>query len=239
MQHYYELANACANCATRVEFDTLVRTWVRKILPHGPLAAAIGRIDLDHLKICCFISVDYPEAALAQLPMTFNLRERPVVQRWLQLREPLVLQLPTDSAAMSDRERYEIESFSLGRLAVHGVLDMSAKTGSYFSFGRVPVDLGTDVVCAKLKLVTPPLHQALMNVYLKERATEAAPLASLSPTEFELLRWVAAGRTNNEIAQLRQRSPATIRNQIHSAFTKLGVKTRAEAARVVLREGGL
>jgi LuxR family transcriptional regulator, quorum-sensing system regulator CviR len=193
--------------------------------------------DLEHLEICRFVGVDYPDAALRQLPMIVNLRERPVVQRWVQTREPLVLQLPEDAQLMSERERFEVEAFQLGRLAIHGLVDLVAKTGSYFSFGQVPVDIDKRSLLTALALVAPLLHQALMAVHQKTAQPKPSPLSILSPAERELLQWVAAGRSNSEIAQLRGRSVATVRNQIHSAFVKLGVSSRTEAARIVMSAG--
>jgi LuxR family transcriptional regulator, quorum-sensing system regulator CviR len=234
---FFELAQACADCRTEDQFQRLVRQWVRPLLPHGLLAAVLGRIDLEHLEICRFVGVDYPEEALRQLPLVINLRERPVVQRWVQTREPLVLQLPEDAQLMSERGRFEVEAFQLGRLAIHGLVDLAAKTGSYFSFGQVPVDIDKRALLTTLALVAPLLHQALMAVHQNTVEPKPSPLSILSPAERELLQWVAAGRSNNEIAHLRGRSAATVRNQIHSAFVKLGVSSRIEAVRIVLKTG--
>jgi len=68
-------------------------------------------------------------------------------------------------------------------------------------------------------------------------AVHAADQADLSLTalERELLRWVAAGRSNAQIARLRGRSEATIRNQLHALYKKLGVANRAEAVTVAGR----
>jgi DNA-binding CsgD family transcriptional regulator len=52
----------------------------------------------------------------------------------------------------------------------------------------------------------------------------------LSPVERELVVWLAEGRSNAEIAAMRCRSLATVRNQLHQLYRKLGVKTRGQAA---------
>jgi DNA-binding NarL/FixJ family response regulator len=61
----------------------------------------------------------------------------------------------------------------------------------------------------------------------------AAPRAAfqlrLTDREKELLRWLAAGHSNVQIAELRRRSPATVRNQVCALYEKLGVSKRAEA----------
>jgi DNA-binding NarL/FixJ family response regulator len=59
-------------------------------------------------------------------------------------------------------------------------------------------------------------------------------LQTLSPTEHELLNQLAQGHSYKQIAQHRQRSAATVRNQIHNAYRKLGVSNRIEALRLLL-----
>jgi glycosyltransferase involved in cell wall biosynthesis/DNA-binding CsgD family transcriptional regulator len=54
-------------------------------------------------------------------------------------------------------------------------------------------------------------------------------LIEISPRERELLQLLSAGHTTDKIAELRGRSPATIRNQLSALYQKLGVARRAEA----------
>jgi DNA-binding CsgD family transcriptional regulator len=51
----------------------------------------------------------------------------------------------------------------------------------------------------------------------------------LTPRELEVLRWVAPGKTNAEIAVLLYISPETVRRHIRNVFSKLGVRTRTAA----------
>jgi len=63
-------------------------------------------------------------------------------------------------------------------------------------------------------------------------SSPAARIERLTPAEAEVMHWLAAGKTNVQISELRGRSAATVRNQLHSIFTKLGVATRGEAVAV-------
>ncbi len=54
-------------------------------------------------------------------------------------------------------------------------------------------------------------------------------LDSLSPRERELVQYLCLGYTNREIAAACGTSANTVRNQLVSAFQKLGASTRAEA----------
>jgi DNA-binding CsgD family transcriptional regulator len=52
---------------------------------------------------------------------------------------------------------------------------------------------------------------------------------SLTPAEREVLSFLRLGYTNAEIAQARGNAARTVRNQLSSAYAKLGVASRAEA----------
>lgn len=63
-------------------------------------------------------------------------------------------------------------------------------------------------------------------------AARASELACLSAREREVVRYLCLGYTNREIADACGTSPNTVRNQLASAFTKLGASTRAEAVAI-------
>ncbi|MBW3592060.1 MAG: helix-turn-helix transcriptional regulator, partial [Actinobacteria bacterium] len=57
---------------------------------------------------------------------------------------------------------------------------------------------------------------------------------ALTAREAEVLRWIASGKTNVQIARLLFISPHTVRKHVENIFEKLGVRTRTEAAAYVL-----
>ena len=61
--------------------------------------------------------------------------------------------------------------------------------------------------------------------------------ASLTPREREILRWMAAGLQNKEIAQRLGLSLATVRNHIHNTLEKLEVHSKLEAVSLAYRNG--
>ena len=62
-----------------------------------------------------------------------------------------------------------------------------------------------------------------------------SPLALLSAHEIALLRAMAAGSTNAQLAALVGRSEKTIRNQLSHLYQKLGARNRTEAVAIYLR----
>ncbi|HUH14910.1 MAG TPA: response regulator transcription factor [Gaiellaceae bacterium] len=59
-----------------------------------------------------------------------------------------------------------------------------------------------------------------------------AKLAALSPRERDVIRLVAAGATNREIAEQLEVGAETVKTLLARTFTKLGVRKRAEAVAV-------
>ena len=61
------------------------------------------------------------------------------------------------------------------------------------------------------------------------RSTTPAEEYGLTCREVEVLRWVACGKTNRQIAALLVVSPNTVRTHLEHAYRKLGVHTRTAA----------
>jgi DNA-binding CsgD family transcriptional regulator len=74
------------------------------------------------------------------------------------------------------------------------------------------------------------LRPHLANLYRLVGANTAANTASLTPREREVLEWVAAGKTNRDIAAILGARPRTIEKHLERIYEKLGVETRTAAA---------
>ena len=203
---------------------------------HGMLLACVGRIAFDQIEAIKMLGVDVPPAYIEQMPKVTNARERLLLKQCLESRKPMITRKGLNEHLVSERLKREIEQFNIGTLAAHGILDLSANMGSYFSFWQVDPDMSPGRIEASLELICPLLHTALLRVpdipnYLPD------PGVTLTDTERELLTWLAAGRTNVEMASLRGRSPSTIRNQLEGLYRKLGVGNRTEAAQLAIGRG--
>ena len=69
------------------------------------------------------------------------------------------------------------------------------------------------------------------------RDSASTPRTPLTPRELEILRLIAEGRENHQIAEALFISPSTAKNHVASVLEKLGVETRVQAAVYAVREG--
>ncbi len=69
---------------------------------------------------------------------------------------------------------------------------------------------------------------------LAERAMAGGPL---SPREIEVLKWIAEGKSNKEIAALLFISEGTVKTHVLSIHEKLGVGDRTEAVVTAIKRG--
>jgi DNA-binding CsgD family transcriptional regulator len=79
-----------------------------------------------------------------------------------------------------------------------------------------------------LELLTPHLVQLYRRAAARRKPS--AESNGLTSREFEVMSLVAAGKTNQEIAQILWLSPNTVRKHLENVFEKLGVTNRTAAA---------
>ena len=118
-----------------------------------------------------------------------------------------------------------LRQLAMGHLALSGHADSEQASCAMFAF--IGVRRGSaDWVKRVLRSITPALHRALFNL----QQTRSAVSLSLTPAEKAICRLLLAGAHNKEIAKMLGKSDATVRNQLHIIFPKLGVTTRTAAA---------
>lgn len=64
-----------------------------------------------------------------------------------------------------------------------------------------------------------------------------SPAQALTPRELEVLRLLARGQSNQQIAENLFLSVSTVKNHVHSIIKKLGVSDRIQAARLAVEHG--
>ena len=101
---------------------------------------------------------------------------------------------------------------------------------------------GVRTVARGEALLAPTVTRRLIESFVRQPqpggATGAAPLASLTDREREVLEQVARGRSNAEISAALYVSEATVKTHLGHVFDKLSVRDRAQAI-VFAYESGL
>lgn len=102
------------------------------------------------------------------------------------------------------------------------------------------VMLGTNVIAPEMmtKLVTAYRGATLTTSVAAEPIAEIAPsIASLSPRELDILRGIAGGASNKEIARERGISDATVKIHVQHILRKLDIPSRVHAAIYAIEHG--
>jgi DNA-binding NarL/FixJ family response regulator len=88
-------------------------------------------------------------------------------------------------------------------------------------------------------LIEPGLAGTVVTEYrrLSQVAEPAQGLSMLTEREVEIIRYVAAGMNNREIANKLAYSEKTVKNYLSNIFSKLGIRDRTQAAIYGLRQG--
>jgi DNA-binding NarL/FixJ family response regulator len=97
------------------------------------------------------------------------------------------------------------------------------------------------VVAAGEQLLAPGITRRLIEEYVRRPppgATRPAALQDISERELDVLRLIARGRSNQEIAAELFIGEATVKTHIGRIFAKLGLRDRAQAV-VAAYEAGL
>ena len=73
----------------------------------------------------------------------------------------------------------------------------------------------------------------------ERRFAEREPARPRAPSnrECEVLALLAGGRTDGQIAELLELSPATVQTHVRNAKAKLGARTRAQAVAIAFQRG--
>ena len=89
----------------------------------------------------------------------------------------------------------------------------------------------------RLAQVEAEIDRLLTQIVSPRRAAPAASPAELTPREREVLRLVAAGRTDQQIADALFLSPRTVEWHVRNVLGKLGVTNRTQAAARAAHDG--
>ncbi len=137
-------------------------------------------------------------------------------------RLPLVI----DAHEAPDGVGGEILRLGFDNVLVHGTGPTSAGASVFLLFGLAVRPTARHAYF--LELLLPHLHLALGR--LPARASmDGAPARALSARETEIVGWLRAGKSNDEMGRLLGISALTVKNHLQRIYRTLGVNNRAHA----------
>ncbi len=87
----------------------------------------------------------------------------------------------------------------------------------------------SDQELAFLDLVREPMSALYRNLFTREKRQGGFSQLPITLRERDVLSWVAAGKTDREIAEILGTSPRTVQKHLQHIYEKLGVETRTAA----------
>jgi DNA-binding CsgD family transcriptional regulator len=98
------------------------------------------------------------------------------------------------------------------------------------SFGRISSEGFVAAEPEVLFVLTLVGLARLLRPYLGRALARPDSTLGLTGRENEVLAWVAAGRTNAQIAEILSIAPGTVKKHLEHIYEKLGVSSRTDAA---------
>jgi DNA-binding CsgD family transcriptional regulator len=171
--------------------------------------------------------------------------ENPLVVRFARKRDARVLRM-SDATSTEALHATELYKQVYSRIGVEFQIAFTLPAPHDYVLGvalsRRTADF-TDDECAFLEEARPHLIQAYRNARevtaLRRRLGDVRGVPpvdlrgrGLTAREAEVVRLMASGRTNADVAAVIGTSPRTVQTHLANAYRKLGVKSRSEAAKI-------
>ena len=212
-----------------------ILTWVegplRRFFPFNGFLGAYGNLSGGRIRMRSLLTSGHTPEFLSGLEDAFDLRSRGCFAWWTANRKAFMLDKTgaLDEAGVeviaTRRELEEIERFSLGVIAAHGVIDPFVRAGTYISFSGVPRTRPKQTLAA-LNLIAPVLHM----LFLATRQIEKSPidLTALTARQRELVDLALEGLPDKAIARRLSISDHTVGNHFRAIYAQLGVSKRSQ-----------
>ena len=216
---------------TEADFRAWLEGPLRRFFPFERFFGAYGSLSGSRVQMRTLITSGHGPEFLASRPSTFDLKLRGCFA-WVVSTRRAVLMDRTgaiDAAGMrvspTERDLDDLERFSLGSLASHGVIDPFASTGTYVGFSGVPTAQPAQLL-ASLELISPILH----TLYLQTRpfSVPAVDETSLTERQRELVDLAALGLSDKQIGARLGISDHTVGNHFRAIYARLGISKRSQ-----------
>jgi transcriptional regulator EpsA len=258
-QALVRLAEGAPAVRRRHQFFVWTQSQMQALLPHQLLVCGAYQRQRRALVLDAFHNVVLPGDLLQTLTDTASPLLAALLRAWLDGRgrpqSVALAALSGDAAAAAQRLQ---DVLGWHHLLLHACSrpQRLAEIETLFIVGAPGAGSAAQQAhrCACLELLLPHLHStwqrtaatelelqghgvppALLPARLRDAAPAAArPQALVTPREQQILRWVREGLSNQEIAQVLEISPLTVKNHVQKILRKLNAGNRAQAVALAL-----
>ena len=224
----------CNTVADRFGFARAL-SFARALFPYDRFACSV--IDTSRYRAQHSFNLNFSDQCLHDLDECGG--QGSLLEEWCRVRQPLWVGRGSHSPRYR-RISDVLVKHELGGLAVHGLHNVAGSRASVFFFARASDPDDTEDLHV-LRLLVPALHLGFSNLLFHGKARDgnrvsgpsvsvASVASTLTPREAEVAKWLALGKTNEEIALILDRSTFTVKNHVQRILVKLHASNRTQAA---------
>jgi transcriptional regulator EpsA len=235
----FSIIESALHIRTPEQFLAWTEGELQDLFPHGALICGTGQINRHSIRTRQLLFKHFPQQYIEAIRQADNGIQSPVMARWVRERQPQLFEAEFPGDGIDAGWLDIFRAHDLRNIAAHGVHDLNSNVTSYFSFFRIPERL-TPRHSHLLELLVPHMHIALTRVLAGEQLPSRPALPGapeITARERDILGWLQQGKSNWEIAQILDRSPHTVKNQVRSILVKLRVNNRTQAVSKAIELG--
>jgi transcriptional regulator EpsA len=243
LHHYHQVVTRSVDIRSHLELLKWLQGDMQRYLPHDILVATWGNFEQGHLRHDVISTLDGVRSHDSDNQAITPLM-RALHARWTEFgKRPFSLNARQTGFLLGDSglENTAGDALQTMRSAiVHGIVDERgshhciyvgfSKRDSFSSVERSAMAVVLPYIDTALRQVSHLPHQ---NNHRRRLADSIEPVVepdyNMTDRESEVLRWVARGKTNPEIAMILEISAFTVKNHMQRVFKKLDVTNRAQA----------
>ncbi len=217
-------------------FERWARDWLPRHVGHHASMFGFAVRHALGFAIEQIIAVELPADYLRSISGPAGTLMCPILYDWFRTHEPQLFDSnePLD-AHIEPRWAETFRDFDLRRLAVHGHTSPCGRVVTFFGLYRLAGDARDDR--DRIRSIAVPIHEALLRVCAPESAdpSEGEVQRKVTEREMEIVRWLAAGKTNWEVGQILGISDLTVKSHVQRLLNKTGTKSRTQMVAQIMR----
>lgn len=204
-----------------------VENELRQFFPFARVFMAHGELVAGQIKTTFWLTSGYEPEYLQQVATTFEIKRRGSLKWWFANRKPFYIDPHNPTEYATKFEVDEINVHGLQNIAAHGVLNIRASAGTYFSFSGVQAPL-SDWHLQALQILTPVLNDLFLSYVAAKSIDSHVQATALTTRQKDIVRLLATGLDDKRIARKLEITGKTVRSQLAEIYSRLAVHKQTQ-----------